>query len=95
MVFAASALVFAGPPAVSMAEQLADQQSDSRAPASAIIDEATAAAITAEGELTATVRTFHGDSPSAVYRYYWWRDGCYVRYQPGRYELVTADYCHR
>jgi hypothetical protein len=64
-----------------MAQQPADQQPAVRAPAGAIIDGATAAAIAAEGELKATIRTFQGDNPSAVYRYYWWHDNCYVRYQ--------------
>jgi hypothetical protein len=57
-----------------MGQQSADQQRAGSAPAGATIDDATAAAIAAEGELKATVRTFHGDNPSAVYRYYWWRD---------------------
>jgi hypothetical protein len=58
------------------------------------VDGATAAAIAAEGELKATIRTFQGDNRSAVYRYYWWRDNYYVRYQSGDYEAVPSDYCH-
>ena len=76
-----------------MAQQPADQKSGIRAPAGATIDGATAAAIAAEGELKATIRTFQSDNPSAVYRYYWWHDSCYVRYQSGDYQLVTSDYC--
>jgi hypothetical protein len=52
------------------------------------------ATIATEGELKATIRTFQGDNPSAVYRYYWWRDSCYVRFQSDNYKLVTSDYCH-
>ena len=47
----------------------ADQQSAVAAPKGAV-DGATAAAIAAEGELKATIRTFQGDNRSAVYRYY-------------------------
>src|SRR5262249_52598125 len=50
-------------------------------------------AIAAEGELKATIRTFQRDNPSAVYRYYWWHDSCYVRFQSGNYQLVASDYC--
>jgi len=76
-----------------MAQQSPNQQQTVRAPAGAPVDEATATAIAAEGELKATVRTFHGENQSAVYRYYWWHDNCYVRYQPGGYQVVTSDYC--
>jgi len=76
-----------------MAQRPADQQSAVPAPKGAV-DGATAAAIAAEGELKATIRTFQGDNRSTVYRYYWWRDNCYVRYQSGDYEAVPSDYCH-
>ena len=92
--FAALLLIFASPAPSSLAQQSKDQQQGARAPAAATIDDATATAIAAEGELKATVRTFQGDNPSAVYRYYWWHDSCYLRYQSGKYELVTPDYCH-
>jgi hypothetical protein len=75
-----------------MAQQPKDQQSGTRAPTGAV-DAATAAAIATEGELKATIRTFQSENPSAVYRYYWWRDGCYVRYQSGDYQSVASDYC--
>jgi hypothetical protein len=91
--FAASVLIFFGLPLSSMAQGPAGQQSTGRAPAAATIDGATAAAIAAEGELKATIRTFQSDNPSAVYRYYWWHDNCYVRYQSGDYQLVASDYC--
>jgi hypothetical protein len=89
---AASVLIF---PALSLvnAQGPTNQQSTGRAPAAATIDGATAAAIAAEGELKATIRTFQSDNPSAVYRYYWWHDNCYVRYQSGDYQLVASDYC--
>ena len=51
--------------------------------------------IAVEGELKATVRTFQGSNPSAVYRYYWWREGCYVRYPTDNYEFVSPEYCHQ
>ena len=73
--------------------QPADQQSPGRAPTGAMVDATTAAAIAAEGELKATIRTFQSENPSAVYRYNWWRDSCYVRYQSGTYRLVSSDYC--
>ena len=47
-----------------MAQGPAGQQSTGRAPAAATIDGATAAAIAAEGELKATIRTFQSDNPS-------------------------------
>jgi hypothetical protein len=92
ILFAASLSIVAGPSLSSMAQQPADQQSGAHAPAGAI-DRATAAAIAAEGELKATIRTFQSDNPSAVYRYYWWHDSCYVRYQSGEYQSVSSDYC--
>ena len=92
ILFAASVSIFAGPSLSSMAQQPADQRSGARASAGAI-DGATAAAIAAEGELKSTIRTFQSDNPSAVYRYYWWHDGCYVRFQSGEYQLVSSDYC--
>jgi hypothetical protein len=76
-----------------MAQQSADPQQAARAPAGAMIDAATAAAIAAEGELKATIRSFQSGNPSAVYRYYWWHDNCYVRYQSGNYQSVASDYC--
>jgi hypothetical protein len=96
ILFAASVPIFfalVGPSPSSLVQQAAVPQSG--APAGATIDKTTAAAIAAEGELKATTRTFQGDNPSAVYRYYWWHDGCYVRYQSGDYQPVTADYCRR
>jgi hypothetical protein len=93
VVFAASVSIFAGPFLSAMAQQPADQQSGARAPAGAI-DAATAAAIAAEGELRATIRTFQSENQSAVYRYYSWHDNCYVRYQSGSYQLVASDYCN-
>ena len=90
---AASVLIFPGLSLSSMAQGPPNQQSTGRAPAAATIDGATAAAIAAEGELKATIRTFHSDNPSAVYRYYWWHDNCYVRYQSGDYQSVAPDYC--
>jgi hypothetical protein len=90
---AASVLIFPALSLSSMAQGPTNQQSTGRAPAAATIDGATAAAIAAEGELKATIRTFQSDNPSAVYRYYWWHDNCYVRYQSGDYQLVASDYC--
>lgn len=93
ILFSASLAIFAGPSLSSMAQQPADQQSPGRAPTGAMVDATTAAAIAAEGELKATIRTFQSENPSAVYRYNWWRDSCYVRYQSGNYRLVSSDYC--
>jgi hypothetical protein len=47
------------------------------------------------GRVKSTIRTFQGDNPSAVYRYYWWHDNCYVRDAQNNYQLVSPDYCHR
>src|ERR1700751_2833614 len=63
---AASVLIFPGLSPSSMAQGPTNQQSTGRAPAAATIDGATAAAIAAEGELKATIRTFQSDNPSAV-----------------------------
>jgi hypothetical protein len=93
-VFAASLSIFVSLSPAAIAQQSGGQQQTVRPPAGGTVDVATAAAIAAEGELKATVRTFQGDNPSAVYRYYWWHDSCYLRYQPGSYQLVTSDYCH-
>jgi hypothetical protein len=64
---AASVLIFPALSLSSMAQGPTNQQSTGRAPAAATIDGATAAAIAAEGELKATIRTFQSDNPSAVY----------------------------
>jgi hypothetical protein len=93
MLFAASAFICSGLSPSSLAQGPAGQQSTGRAPAAATVDGATAAAVAAEGELKATIRTFQSDNPSAVYRYNWWHDNCYVRYQWGDYQLVASDYC--
>jgi hypothetical protein len=96
ILFAASVPIcfaFVGPSPSSLAQQATVPQSGP--PPGAAIDKTTAGAIAAEGELKATIRTFQADNPSAVYRYYWWHDGCYVRYQSGDYQPVTADYCRR
>jgi hypothetical protein len=95
ILFAALASLFASPPLSSMAEQSAGQQSTVSTPAGALIGGAAGATIAAEGELKATVRTYQSGNPSAVYRYYWWRDSCYVRYQSDNYELVSPEYCHQ
>jgi hypothetical protein len=92
-ILAASVPIFASPSLSAMAQQSADPQQAARAPAGAMIDAATAAAIAAEGELKATIRSFQSGNPSAVYRYYWWHDNCYVRYQSGNYQSVASDYC--
>jgi hypothetical protein len=94
MRLAALVLFFAGLSSSLMAQQPSGSQGV-RPPAATTIDAATAAAIAAEGELKATIRTFQGDNPSAVYRYYWWHDSCYVRLPPGDYQSVSSDYCHR
>jgi hypothetical protein len=93
--FALSVLLFASAPLLSMAEQPAGQQPKPSGPASAMVGGAAGETIAAEGELKATVRTFQGSNPSAVYRYYWWQEGCYVRYPGDKYELVSPDYCHQ
>jgi hypothetical protein len=95
VLFAALAWLFASPPLSSIAEQSGGQQSTVAAPAGALIGGAAGASIAAEGELKATVRTYQSGNPSAVYRYYWWRDSCYVRYQSDNYELVSPEYCHQ
>jgi hypothetical protein len=93
ILFVALVSIFVSPSLSSMAQQPADQQSTVRAPEGGLIGGAAGAAIATEGELKATIRTFQGDNPSAVYRYYWWRDSCYVRFQSDNYKLVTSDYC--
>jgi hypothetical protein len=94
------ALFFAVPLFASMAlptiaQQPAPQQSTVPGPAGAMIGGAAAETIAAEGELKATVRTFQGSNPRTVYRYYWWHDGCYLRYPAGNYQSVSAEYCHQ
>jgi hypothetical protein len=92
ILFAALVSLFASSPLSSMAEQ---SQSTVSTPAGAPIGGAAGATIAAEGELKATVRTYQSGNPSAVYRYYWWRDNCYVRFQSDNYELVSPEYCHQ
>jgi hypothetical protein len=90
---AARGILFAALVAISlssMAQQPAGQQSAVPTSKGSTVDGATAAAIAAEGALKATIRTFQ----AAVYRYYWWHDSCYVRYQSGDCEPVPSDYCH-
>ncbi len=93
--FVTSVPIFASPSLSAMAQQSADPQQAVRAPAGAMIDAATAAAIAAEGELKATIRSFQSGNPSAVYRYYWWHDNCYVHYQSDTYQVVPLEYCHQ
>ena len=93
--FAMLIVFFTGSSQFAMAEQPTARQSSDSAPAGAMIGGAAAETITAEGELKATIRTFQGGNPSAVFRYYWWHDGCYVRYQSGNYQSVSAEYCHQ
>ena len=95
IVFATLAALFASSSVSSMAEQSMEQQSPGSAPAGATIGGAAGATIAAEGELRATIRTFQSGNPSAVYRYYWWHDACYVRYQSDNYQLVSAEYCRQ
>jgi hypothetical protein len=83
-IFAASLSIFASLSPSPMAQQSGAQQQTVRPPAGGTVDVATAAAIAAEGELKATVRTFQGDNPSAVYRYYWWHDSCYLALSIGK-----------
>jgi len=84
------ASIFAGPPLPTMAQQ----QPASDASAGALIGGATAAVISAEAELTATIFTFQSsDVPVARYRYYRWRGGCYVRYPSDNYAPVPSDPC--
>jgi hypothetical protein len=64
ILYAASVLIFPGLFLSAMAQGPANQQSTGRAPAAATIDGATAAAIAAEGELKATIRTFQSDNPA-------------------------------
>jgi uncharacterized protein YfaQ (DUF2300 family) len=93
ILFVALVSIFVSPSLSSMAQQPADQQSTVRAPEGGLIGGAAGAAIATEGELKSTIRTFQGDNPSAVYRYYWWHDSCYVRFKSDNYKLVTSDYC--
>jgi hypothetical protein len=93
ILLAVSVSIVAGPPSSLAQQQPANKPSGANSPAGVTIDAATAAAIAAEGELKATIRTFQSDNPSAVYRYYWWHDGCYVHYHSGDYQSVTSDYC--
>ena len=65
MLFAASAFICSGLSPSSLAQGPAGQKSTGRAPAAATVDGATAAAIAAEGELKATIRTFQSDNPEA------------------------------
>jgi len=94
MFFAVLVPLFAGSPLPSMAEESTGQRSNVSG-ANVKIGGAAGETIAAEGELKATVRTFQGSNPTAVYRYYWWREGCYVRYPGDNYELVSSDYCHQ
>jgi len=93
--FAALVLFFSSSSFTLMAEQPTNQQSTGAAPEDAMISGAAGATIAAEGELKATVRTFQSGNPSAVYRYYWWHDNCYVRYQSDTYQVVPLEYCHQ
>jgi hypothetical protein len=77
----------------SSAQQPANKQSPG--PASPPISAATGETIAAEGELRETIRTYQSGNPSAVYRYYWWRDGCYVRDGSNNYQSAPSESCHQ
>jgi hypothetical protein len=87
--------LFASSALPSIAQQAAGPPSIAPGPSGAAIGGAAGEKIAAEGELKATIRTFQGGNPSAVFRYYWWHDGCYVRYQSDNYQLVSPENCHK
>jgi hypothetical protein len=85
----ASATFFAWLSVYAMAQQPANQPPAGRAPAGAA-----GAAIGLERQLKATILTFQDGKLAAEHHYYWWRDGCYVRYQSsGNHEAVPPDAC--
>jgi len=72
----------------------AKAQQPGPATAGALIRGAAGAAIGAEGQLKATILVFQDGKLAAAYHYYWWRGGCYVRYQSdNNYEPVQPDAC--
>jgi hypothetical protein len=81
---------FAWLPVSALAQQPANQPPAGGVPAGS---GAAGAAIDAEGERKAIVFFFLDNNLFAEPRYYWWRGGCYVRYQPGNYQSVALDAC--
>ena len=85
---AASISILAGLPLSAKAQQ------PGPAIAGALIRGAAGAAIGEEGQLKATILVFQDGKPAAEYHYYWWRGGCYVRYQSdNNYQSVQPDAC--
>jgi hypothetical protein len=50
-------------------------------------------AIGTEGERKAIILVFQSDSLVTQWHYYLWRGDCYLRYQPGSYQVVGVDAC--
>jgi hypothetical protein len=71
------------------AQQPAARQSAGTAPASA----AAPSPISTEGELKATVFTFRDGNLVAQYKYYWWRNGCYLNYAPATFAPAPPAAC--
>jgi hypothetical protein len=85
--------LFAWLPVTAIAQQPANQPSAGSVPAGALISGAAGAALAAEGERKAIILTLQNDNLVAEYHYYWWRGGCYLRYQSGSYQAVALDAC--
>lgn len=85
----AAALIFAWFTHAARAQQPAARQPPGTAAAGA----AAPSPIGAEAELKATVFAFRECNLVAQYKYYWWRDGCYLSYAPGNFTPVPPAAC--
>ena len=86
--FVALASIFAWSPLSAIAQQPARQPAGA-APAGAAVS----SPIGTEGELEATVFTFRDGNLVVQYKYYWWRNGCYLSYSPANFAPVPPAAC--
>jgi hypothetical protein len=84
----AGVFILAWLPPAAIAQRVADRQ-QGNAPSSA-----TASSImTTEGVRKAIVFTYRDNNLIQQYKYYWWREGCYLTYEPNNAALVPPPAC--
>jgi hypothetical protein len=75
--------------ASAIAQHLADRQ-NSTVPTST----APPSIIATDGELKATIFAYRDSNLTMQYKYYWWRDACYLTYEPTNFAPVSPAACY-
>jgi hypothetical protein len=76
-------------PSTAIAQHLADRQNGT-VPAST----AAPSIIVTDGELKATIFAYRDGNLIMQYKYYWWRDACYLTYEPTNSAPVPPAACY-